>query len=120
MQTNQPLGKYQPDPAAVFAVAMSLWEECHRLTSTKPDFNLSDTFSGMDGLMRNVMRIAELFESWACTHVNFDRLTDVWPYILQDRFGKECLSVLTLENISEFDRHDCARVAARLGLPFQP
>lgn len=69
--------------------------------------------------MRDVMRIAELFEKWACDHVAFEELNDVWPYMLQDRFGKECLSVLMLENLSAFDRHDCARIAARLALPIQ-
>jgi hypothetical protein len=69
--------------------------------------------------MREVMRIGQLFESWACNHVDFDQLTDVWPYLLRDRFGKECLSVLRPENLADFDQHDCRRVAARLRLTFR-
>ena len=68
--------------------------------------------------MREVMRIAELFEQWACEHVAFEELTDVWPYLLQDRFGEECLSVLVVESLAEFDERDCRRVAMRLRLPF--
>ena len=104
------------DPAAIFAIATSLWQECHKHAKIDPNINLSDAYSGVDGLMREVMRIATLFESWACVHVNFNELTDVWPYMLEDRFGKECLSILLAESLSDFDEHDCRRVAARLRL----
>jgi len=107
------------DPAAIFAIATSLWRECHKHAATNRSLNLSDAYSGMDGLMREVMRIATLFESWACEHVDFDELTDVWPYMLEDRFGKECLSVLLPEKLSEFDLHDCRRIALRLRLNFR-
>lgn len=121
MKTNQNLGADNLDPAAVFAAATSLWQECHKqaATTVNPRVNLSDAYSGVDGLMREVMRIATLFESWACTHVNFDELTDVWPYLLEDRFGQECLSIFLPDGLSEFDEHDCRRVAARLRLSFR-
>ena len=70
----------------------------------------------MDGFMREIMCVATQFEAWACKHVNFDELTDVWPYMLEARFGKECLSILLAENLADFDEHDCRRVAARFRL----
>lgn len=109
----------QPDPAAIFAIANSLWDACHRQTATEPHLNLSDCYSGMDGFMREVMRVATAFEAWSCQHVVFEELNDVWPYLLQDRFGHECLSVLLPETLSEFGEHDCRRVAARLMLPIR-
>ena len=77
------------DPAAVFAAATSLWRECQKQAATEPGVNLSDCYGGMDSLMREVMRIATLFETWSCSHVRFEELNDVWPYLLEDRFGRE-------------------------------
>jgi hypothetical protein len=108
------------DPAAIFAIATSLWDECQNYAAADSSINLSDAYSGMDGLMREVMRIASLFESWACQNVDFNQLTDVWPYLLEDRFGTECLSVLLAENLRDFNDHDCRRVAARLRLTYRP
>ena len=106
----------QPDPAAVFAIASSLWHECHQHAASDPTINLSDAYSGIDGLMREVMRIATMFEAWSCEHVDFNQLDEPWPYYLEDRFGKECLSIILPENLSDFDTHDCRRVATRLRL----
>jgi hypothetical protein len=105
-----------PDSAAIFAIATSLWHECHKHAATHRSLNLSDTYSGIDGLMREVMRIATLFEKWACLHVDFNQLNEPWPYYLQDHFGRECLSILLPERLADFDDHDCQRVAARLRL----
>jgi len=105
-----------PDPAAVFAIALSLWQEGHKQAAANPSIDLSDAYSGIDGLMREVMRIGTHFEQWSCLHVDFDQLTEPWPYMLQDRFGKECLSILLAEHLTEFDDHDCRRIAARLRL----
>ena len=69
--------------------------------------------------MREVMRIAECFEVWACEHIAFDALNDVWPYLLQDRFGDACLYVLSLECLADFEEQDCLRVAMRLRLPIK-
>lgn len=108
-----------PDPAAIFAIAISLWQECHTRARQDSSFNLSDAYSGMDGLMREIMRIATQFENWACHHVDFTQLDDVWPYMMEDRFGKECLSILLAENLSDFDEYDCCHIAVRLGLTFR-
>lgn len=104
------------DPAAHFAIAVSLWRECHRHAAADPSLNLSQSYRGIDSLMREVMRIAHQFERWACEHVDFTQLTDVWPHLLEDRFGTECLSVLRPEHLTDFDTHDCRRIAARLSL----
>lgn len=107
------------DPAAIFAIATSLWVECHKHATADRSLNLSDAYSGIDGLMREAMRIAVQFEAWACQHVDFNQLTDVWPYLMEDRFGQVCLSILLPERLSDFDEHDCRRVAARLRLTFR-
>ncbi len=108
-----------PDPAAVFAIASSLWHECHKHAPTNRMLNLSDAYSGIDGLMREVIRIATHFEQWSCLHVDFTQLTEPWPYYLQDNFGRECLSVLLPERLTDFNYHDCQRIAARLRLTYQ-
>ncbi len=95
---------------------MSVWKECHIQAALNSSINLSDAYAGIDGLMRNVMRVALMFEEWACLHVEFNELIDVWPYMMEDRFGKECLSILPFDNLSEFDEHDCRRIAVRLRL----
>jgi hypothetical protein len=106
-----------PDPAAVFACAFSLWEACNDHAAQDPSLNLSDSYNGMDQLMREVMHVANEFESWACPHVDFERLNDVWPYMLEDKFGEACLAVLVPTALAEFDNRDCLRVALRLRLP---
>lgn len=96
---------------------MSLWESCHDAATYDPTLNLSEAYNGVDELMRQVMRVAEEFERWACDHVCFDSLGDVWPYLLEDRFGKACLEILEPIALARFDRADCLRVALRMRLP---
>lgn len=67
--------------------------------------------------MRELMRIANQFESWACVHVNFDELGEVWPYFMQDKFGNTCLSFIAPADLASFDECDCLRLALRLRLP---
>ncbi len=104
------------DPAAHVAIAVWVWHECHRQAATDPSLNLSQAYQGIDSLMREVMRIAQQFEAWASEHVDFTQLTDVWPYLLEDRFGTECLSILRPDRLADFDTHDCRRIAAKLRL----
>jgi hypothetical protein len=78
------------DPAAIFGAAQSLWTECHTRAQSEDAVHLSECFSGMDGLMREVMRIATMFEEWACQHADFAQLGEVWPYYLEDHFGAAC------------------------------
>ncbi len=105
------------DPAAVFACALSLWQTCQQEASRQTNLNLSEVYNGVDQLMREVMRIGELFEKWACEHIEFNELTDVWPYLLEDKFGESCVSAMGAENFNNFDDIDCLRVALRLRLP---
>ena len=54
--------------------------------------NLSESYDGMDGFMRVAMHIATEFETWACRHIQFDQLNEVWPYLLEEQFGDACLA----------------------------
>ena len=106
-----------PDPAAVFACAFSLWRELHRCATREPRLDLSEAYNGIDQLMREVMRIGTLFERWACAHVRFEDVTDVWPYLLQDQFAQACLAAMFPTALAEFNEQDCLRVALYLRLP---
>jgi hypothetical protein len=117
MANNTELGTLQPDPAAIFAAALSLWEAVHERAEADKTLDLSDCYNGTDQLMREVMRIANLFETWACQHVAFDELDDVWPYLLEDKFGAACLAVILPSALAQFDETDCLRVAIGLRLP---
>lgn len=107
------------DPAAIFAMANSLWTACESHASRKPQTNLSECYNGIDQLMREVMRIADQFEAWACRHIAFDALDDVWPYLMQDRFGEACVEALSFECLDEFGEQDCLRVAMVMKLPIK-
>ncbi len=106
----------EPDPAAVFACALSLWEAVNKYAAGER-LNLSEIYNGTDQLMREVMRIANQFETWACRHVAFDGIDEVWPYLLQDRFGDTCLDVVLPSTLTVFDESDCLRIAIGLHLP---
>ena len=105
-----------PDSAAVFAIALSLWETWEELARDKK-YDLSECYNGIDQFMREVMRVAQQFEDWACRNVNFDEFNEVWPYYLGDKFGAACLSAMSFENLMGFGEDDCLRVAIELRLP---
>ena len=107
----------QPDPAAVFGCALSLWHECKKLTIGTERLNLSECYNGGDEFMRVVMRVGTRFENWASRHIAFENLDDVWPYLMEDKFGAACVSAMGAENLAHFDDNDCLRVALRLRLP---
>jgi len=119
MTNKSELGTYPPDSAAVFAAAMSLWQTCHKHAEANQHLNLSESYSGMDGLMREAMRIGSQFEAWACAYIAFEELDDVWPYLLQDKFGDACLAVISPTALAQFDEADCLRVAIGLRLPIR-
>jgi len=81
MCTNANSATSLPDPASVFACALSLWQACNK-HADEEKLNLSDFYNGMDQFMREAMRVANLFEAWACLHIEFNDLEDVWPYVL--------------------------------------
>jgi|GEM_PF-524294 len=105
------------DPAAIFAAATSLRNACDAAATTDRSLNLSEAYHGYDQLMREVMRIGALFESWACSHVAFEELGECWPYFLEDHFGAACLEVRSAESMTAFDESDCLKVAMELRLP---
>lgn len=107
----------QPDPAAVFACALSLWNACQQSASVDANLNLSDSYQGIDNLMRVVMSIGTRFEAWACEYIAFDELVEVWPYLLKDKFGDVCLRVLLPSSLGQLDGDDCLRIALLLRLP---
>jgi hypothetical protein len=104
------------DQAAVFASAMSLWEECHE-HAKRNQLNLSECFNGIDQLMRVVMRIGNQFETWSCQHIDFKELADHWPYLLQDKFGQACLAIAEPKDLESFGDRDCLHAAMRMRLP---
>lgn len=108
-----------PDPAAVFACAKSLHDACLQRAEVEPELNLSESYQGMDQLMREVMRVGDEFENWACRHVAFHELDDVWPYLLEERFGEACLEVMDADSLAGFGADDCFRIAFKLRLPMR-
>jgi hypothetical protein len=116
MNTELQATAIEPDPAAVFTIAHSLWEICEK-RSHQNNFNISECYNGVDQFIREIMRIANLFENWACHHINFDEFDEVWAYYLGDNFGKSCLTVVPLNCLMDFGEADCLRVALHLRLP---
>lgn len=108
-----------PDSAAILAIAVSLWQMLGGLGTGEGHgrLNLSECYNGMDQLMREVMNIANTFESWACEHVAFEELNDVWPYLLENKFAEACLAIIEPVALQRFDETYCLRVAMHLRLP---
>jgi len=105
------------DPAAVFACALSMHIACLQRAKAAPRLNLSESYSGMDGFLRELMRVATLFETWSCKHVAFEELNDVWPYLMEDKFGEACMAIIEPTDLAGFNHADCLRVALHLRLP---
>lgn len=108
-----------PDPAAIFACAKSLYDACLERADGESGLNLSEAYQGMDVFMREVMRVGEEFENWACRHVAFHELEHVWPYLMGERFGEACLDMIHVDELGSFDLDDCLRVALKLRLPMR-
>lgn len=108
-----------PDPAGVFAVAHSLWIAVFESSTRPGKLALSDFYQGLDELMRLVLRIGVLFESWSCRHIAFDTLDEVWPYFIADNFGSSWLRIHDVYSLRSFNEQDCLRAAWHLGLPIR-
>ncbi|MFO1439643.1 MAG: hypothetical protein U1F81_15080 [Verrucomicrobiaceae bacterium] len=104
------------DPAAVFACAVSLRDACEEVAGQQ-SLNLSEVFNGIDEFWRVMMRVGNRFEAWACENVAFDSLTEVWPYLLMERFGAACLDWMPLEDLEAFDDPDGVSVAMKMNVP---
>lgn len=112
----------KPDPAAIMAIVLAVHEKCTD-RSKEGIMDLSDPYGGNDGYMRQVMAIAEQFESWACAWVDFDALSDVWPYWLEDNFGLALMELLLLnqrDRLTDLRPSDCKILAEALKLPLLP
>ena len=109
----------EADPAGVFACANSLWRACQKAAIDNPGLDLSEAYNGYDQLMREVMRVGEVFEQWACVNVEFDRFAEVWPYLLEMRFGDVCVSLFGADGLANFSEADCLVVAWTLELPLE-
>lgn len=119
MTNESPSGALEADPAAVFAIALSVCRAVHEHEARNPAFNLSDAFNGVDEFMRVVMRVGNRFEEWACEHVAFEETDEVWSYHLEEHFGVACLSELEAHGLATCEDADCLRIAWRLGLPLR-
>ena len=108
-----------PDPAAVLGCALSLHAVCLGRSKVDANLNLSAAYGGGDEFMRQVMRVANLFEEWACEHVDFEELGEVWPYFLEDGFGEGCLARVGPDELASFNANDCLRVALRMRIPIR-
>jgi hypothetical protein len=95
---------------------VSLKQTCEDI-ARRERINLSECYNGGDEFMRQVMRIATMFESWCCDHVDFSQFSDVWPYLLEDKFGAAFLKVSYPTCLTEFDSMGCLRAAMELTLP---
>ncbi len=104
------------DPAAIFCCAVSLRDAATE-QSRASCLSLSDVYSGMDGFLREIMRVATVFETWATQHVAFDHLVEVWPYFMEDRFGDACVDVADIWALASFNEMDCLFIAQHLQLP---
>lgn len=104
------------DPAAIFGCAISLRDAALKLAPSS-GLSLSDVYGGMDGFMREIMRVATHFETWATAHVAFDHLGQIWPYFMEDHFGTACMAVMEASALEGFDEADCLRVSQQLDLP---
>lgn len=116
----KPDGTYTPDPAAIFAGASSLYICGNELHNNDEDNNLSDEYSGMDEFMRQCMRVATEFEQWACCNVAFDETFEVWPYMLEESFGRAVFKQQgTLLKLDMVEDKDYPLIAEILKLPLQ-
>lgn len=111
----------EPDPAAEFAAAMSLYINAEtRADATKTC--LSKAYEGHDELMRVCMKAGRAFEAWCCRHVDWNvGIADVWPYLLEDKFGTLAVDSLELPDghlyLDRLNETHFRRIARKLKLP---
>ena len=115
---NTEKSKFQfpkPDPASVLGAALSLNTACNKVRGG----DLSALYRGYDEFMRQVMRIATLFEKWSCRHIDFERLGECWPYHLEECFGAACLATVAPDatDLELFNSKSCKIVAMHMKLP---
>jgi hypothetical protein len=107
------------DPAAIMDIVTSLNDAAERAQT-----NLSEAYQGFDQFMREVMRCATEFETWAAAHVEFEELDGTWPYDVGGHFMKGAKAVLGTEhaddillNLEKLDAAAWPKIAEAAGLP---
>jgi hypothetical protein len=107
----------QIDPAAAFAVALSLHDRGTQEDSKEE--NMSEAYQGFDEFMRQCMNVGNAFETWCCQHVDWEQgIDDVWPYYLESHFAKELLNAgFELDGLATLGPKDFLKIAAYLKLP---
>ncbi len=107
----------EPDGAAVVGIVLSLDKSAHAITK-HTRLSISDAYAGGDEFMRQCLRVAKVFELWACKHVDFERTEECWPYFLQNLFGDAVTaSGLGILNLKSFGDAECLVIANHLKLP---
>ncbi len=101
------------DCAAIYSATASIDE----LASKKYHGSLSARYSGGDEFLRAAFAASTAFEQWACAHVDFDSITDCWPYLLRDRFAEAVEAVTAgVLCLRELGPSDWEKVAEFLGV----
>jgi hypothetical protein len=112
-------GPISPDPAGVFAAAHSLWTAIFESSDRPEKASLSHCYQGLDQLMRDVLRVGLLFETWSCRHIAFDEVDEVWPYFVADNLGTTWLRIFDAYSLGDVNERDCLHAAWHLRLPIR-
>lgn len=109
-------GYPQPDPAAILGAACSLKRVWIDDVDLETRLRLAQRLPGVDSVMREILRIATRFETWACRNVDFEALDEVWPYFLEAEFGEACKVLMKHQDPTSFGEAQCRAVAEFLEL----
>ena len=85
------------DPAAVWYLTLGMRD------AFATDDKWVDIFEGQDNMVRSLLPIAEAFEKWACTNINFENNDEVWCYWLEETIGPALVTTLTAAR-AQFER----------------
>lgn len=109
------------DPAAIMDIVTVLNDASR---NTLAETNLSDAYRGFDQFMRQAMRCATEFETWATAHVEFEENDGVWAYEVGGHFMRGAKVVLGAEhaddvlmNLAKLDAAAWPKIAEAAGLP---
>jgi hypothetical protein len=107
------------DPADIVAVIISLNDTAREL-SKSGNADISEAYQGVDQFMRETIRVAEQFEQWACSHVLFDDFGEVFPYFIEDKFGKALHELYGITCLRDINSDAFPKIAEHLHIPFKP
>lgn len=106
-----------PDEAAIFAAAISLWIQANKMENMDKTFCISEIFSGRVNFMSIIMDVARRFEKWSCEHINFETNDETWPYILEESFGSTCAKCIDFTLLEEININDFFKIALLMNMP---